>query len=138
MCAPIAEYIIGVSIDGVAQDVLDISEFIDKDKKLAAEIEKEVEEEEIEKEDIDTNKQEAKGPEGKLILAEEIATGHVSWTAIKLYLIGLGGSAPFMFMFLFLLGGAIMDGSLMMSVWFLGYWGTQYEHRNPQEVDTVL
>ena len=75
--------------------------------------------------------------DGKLILAEEIEEGHVSWRAIKLYFKGLGGSTPLLFVVVWVGGMFVLEGCVMFSVWFLGYWGTQYETKEPGEVSNV-
>jgi len=75
--------------------------------------------------------------DGKLILAEEIEEGHVSWRAIKLYFKGLGGTAPLLFVVVWVGGWFLLEVCTIFSVWFLGYWGTQYEKKQPGEVSTV-
>ncbi|KAF9522597.1 multidrug resistance-associated ABC transporter [Crepidotus variabilis] len=137
LCSPIAEHFVAIGIDGLAREISDISELLGKDKQLAEEIGRQEEEAEIEKEAIDTVKQDVKESEGKLILAEEIAEGHVSWKSIKLYLKGLGGSAPVTFVMAWLIGRLLIDASTMFSVWYLGYWGTQYEGHDPRDVSTA-
>ncbi len=86
LTSPIAAKIIAVSLDGVAQEVSDISEVISMDKNFAAELEKEQAEIEVEEEVMDQVKKGEKEADGKLILAEDIEEGHVSWKAIKLFL----------------------------------------------------
>ncbi|KAF9525551.1 multidrug resistance-associated ABC transporter [Crepidotus variabilis] len=137
LCSPIADHFVAIGIDGLAREISDISELLGKDKQLAEEVEKQEEELEIEKEVIDMLKQDVKESEGKLILAEELAEGHVSWKSIKLYLKGLGGSAPVAFVAVWLMGRFLVEVSTMFSVWYLGYWGTQYEGHDPRDVSTA-
>ncbi len=135
--SPIAGHIVAVGLDGVAREVSDISEVLESDKILASEVEKEDDKAEVETETIDSdNKKDEKEADGKLILAEEIEVGHVSWKAIKLYLKGLGGDAPIFFLTIWLVGTVLVEACNMFAVWFLGYWGTQYETHDPSEVTT--
>lgn len=71
---------------------------------------------------------------GKLIVAEEIVEGHVTWKSIKLFLTALGGKHP-LFFFVPLLFTLVMSiGMWTSQSWFLGYWGSQYETHDPTEV----
>ena len=76
--------------------------------------------------------------EGKLIVAEEIAKGHVTWKSIKLFLTGLGGDHPLIFFSLWLTGNLLNDWVNTFQVWFLGFWGSQYENHPPSEVRATL
>lgn len=136
LTSPIAGHIVAVGLDGVARGVSDISEVLESDKILASEVEKEDDKTELAKETIDSDNKDEKEADGKLILAEEIEVGHVSWKAIKLYLKGLGGDAPILFLTIWLVGTVLVEACSMFSVWFLGYWGTQYETHDPSEVAT--
>ena len=107
------------------------------DKNFAAELEKEQAEIEIEKDVVDQVKKGEKEADGKLILAEDIEEGHVSWKAIKLFLKGLGGNFPFLFMTVWVGSQFLNEGCYMFSVWFLGFWGNQYQGRDPNEVSTT-
>ncbi|PPQ91593.1 hypothetical protein CVT25_013697, partial [Psilocybe cyanescens] len=75
------------------------------------------------------------GNKGKLVMKEEITEGHITWRSLKLFLSGLGGDYPFIFYSIWLSGFLITDWVTIFQVWFLGYWGTQYEGRAPSEVN---
>ncbi|KAF9527915.1 multidrug resistance-associated ABC transporter [Crepidotus variabilis] len=75
---------------------------------------------------------------GKLIVAEEIVQGHVSWKSMKLLLEGLGGKRPTSFAVLWCLSLLILSISKTVEPWFLGVWGSQYETHPASEVDTVF
>jgi hypothetical protein len=66
---------------------------IGMDENFAAELEKEQAEIEVEEEVMDQVKKGEKEADGKLILAEDIEEGHVSWKAIKLFLKALAPSS---------------------------------------------
>ena len=76
--------------------------------------------------------------DGKLVVAEEIAKGHVTWKSVKLYLSGLGGDYPLMFFSMWISASFLTDWMDTFQVWFLGYWGTQYETHTPSEVNALL
>lgn len=76
--------------------------------------------------------------DGKLVVAEEIVRGHVTWKSVKLYLSGLGGDYPLMFFSIWISASFLTDWMDTFQVWFLGYWGTQYETHAPSEVDALL
>ncbi|KAJ7189543.1 P-loop containing nucleoside triphosphate hydrolase protein [Mycena pura] len=69
----------------------------------------------------------------KFAVKEEVAEGHVGWPAFKLYFSSLS-SYPVVFWIFFLGGVALNETSLVVQVWFMGYWSRQYEHREPSEV----
>ena len=75
--------------------------------------------------------------DGKLVVAEEIAKGHVTWKSVKLYLSGLGGDYPLMFFSIWISAAFLTNWMDIFQVWFLGYWGTQYETHAPSEVDAL-
>lgn len=77
-------------------------------------------------------------PKGKLIVAEEIQEGHVTWKAMKLFLSSLGGQHPVLFFLAYSLGLLATDLGTMAQTYFLGYWGTQYDDRDPKEINPFL
>ncbi|KAF8446359.1 P-loop containing nucleoside triphosphate hydrolase protein, partial [Boletus edulis BED1] len=64
---------------------------------------------------------------GTLTTAEETAEGHVSWSAVLLYLIGWGGRAPVLYWCLFVFGMSATHTSRVVQSWYLGYWAEQYQ-----------
>ena len=112
----------------------DISAALESGPNLAREVDAEQEESEIEKQVVDEVDKAEQNSDGKLILAEEIEEGRVSWKAFKLYLDGLGGQHPFLFATVCVVGLLLAYVALSFGVWFLGYWGSQYENHPPEEV----
>lgn len=138
LTAPIADHIVTIGSDGVAHAVgHDISAVL-ADPTLAREVKQEQDEAEIEKEVIDTVKKEGEQPDGKLILAEEIVQGRVTRKSLMLFLKGLGGDKPIFFLAAWTLGLALMHGGNMVALWFLGFWGSQYETHAPEDVRVPL
>ncbi|KAF5327412.1 hypothetical protein D9619_003959 [Psilocybe cf. subviscida] len=133
LTSPIADYIVTVGPDGIAHEVGTRLSDVLADSSLAREVEVEREDAKIE-EVIDEVKKDGDKADGKLILAEEVAQGRVTWKALGLYIRGLGGHMPALFL-TFFLGGLVLEQVCnMSSVWFLGQWGSQYEHHNPSEI----
>ncbi|EJD51853.1 ATP-binding cassette transporter [Auricularia subglabra TFB-10046 SS5] len=135
----IAQYVISLSIDGRILSRGSITEALLKDKKLLAEVAKAQEENEIEGQVIDEPSPDEAAPQqarpkqdGKLIVAEEIAEGHVSWAALSLYLHSLGGVV---FWIVFLVGMFGADITSVLQTYFLGYWASQYDRvDDPKDV----
>ncbi|KAH7905305.1 P-loop containing nucleoside triphosphate hydrolase protein [Hygrophoropsis aurantiaca] len=72
--------------------------------------------------------------DGKLVVAEEILVGTVSWPAFKLYLVSLGGRYPLLFSIAFVSLISLTDLLNAVQTWFLGYWAAQYEVQPTSEV----
>ena len=125
---------VSVDLNGVARDVgTDIAAALGSDPVLAQLADTEQQETDIEKQVVDAvDREEPK--DGKLILAEEIVEGRVTWKAFKLYLDGLGGNHPFLFVAVWISGFLATHLAINFGVWFLGYWGSQYENHPPEEV----
>ncbi|KAH6916771.1 ATP-binding cassette transporter [Coprinopsis sp. MPI-PUGE-AT-0042] len=71
--------------------------------------------------------------DGKLIVAEEMQDGHVSWDAFKMYLSSLGGRSPFLVIFGYLAFVLLSDIILVVQTWFLGYWAWEYTVYPPSD-----
>jgi hypothetical protein len=86
MTSSIADYVVSVGLDGRVVSCSSVSDAVAKDKTLATELVEGAQaikddEKRIDQEEPDAS---AKQADGKLIVAEEIAEGHVSWDACKL------------------------------------------------------
>lgn len=115
----------------------DISDLLANDPGLASE----VEEEKKALEETKTEEAEAavEAPaHGKLVVAEEIVEGHITWKSISLLISALGGKHPVLFI-LFLVGCIALGTTFYTAqTWFLGEWGAQYETHAPSEVNLYL
>lgn len=90
------------------------------------------------KEDEISQSVEKASPPEKLIMAEEIVEGHVTWKSFKLLISGLGGDHPVMFFVVLVLLMGVSCALSTIQTWFLGVWGEQYEHRLPSQVHLSL
>ena len=129
---------VSIDLNGIPHDVgTDIAAALESDPVLAHMADNEQQESEIVEQIVDAvNKEERK--DGKLILAEEIAEGRISWKALKLYLDGLGGDHPFLFATIWISGFLATHLAINFGIWFLGYWASQYENHHPEEVRVSL
>ena len=104
---------------------------------MAKEVEQDLEEADMEKVIIDKVVKGSDKLDGKLILAEEIAEGRVTWRSMVLFLKGLGGDKPILFLTAWLMGMTLVHGGHSLAVWFLGVWGSQYETHAPEDVNVT-
>lgn len=66
---------------------------------------------------IDQTAPRGKNSDGKLMVAEEVAVGHVGWPALKLFLLALGGPG---FWFVYLGGFTLADVAILLETYWLG------------------
>ncbi|KAJ7132157.1 multidrug resistance-associated ABC transporter [Mycena epipterygia] len=116
---PIASFIVSFGSDGRVQSQGSVSELTTRGY-LAAQIREQQEVLSKTQEEIDP---EPTAPvakaDGKLIVAEEIQRGHVSSSAVNMYLIAMGGRHPFIFFIVFL-GGVVLNQVLgILRTWTL-------------------
>ncbi|KAF7369374.1 ATP-binding cassette transporter [Mycena venus] len=134
MAKPVANYVVSMGIDGHIHSHGSISEALATDEILAEELSKDQEVLDKKTDEIDAPLVNAKA-DGKLILAEEVEEGHVSWDSLKLYFKGLGGNHTLLFFTVFLAGLGLTELSNAVQTWFLGYWAGQYRENDPSQVD---
>ncbi|KAF9054811.1 multidrug resistance-associated ABC transporter [Panaeolus papilionaceus] len=124
---PMAEFLLTMSSDGtiVTEDIDPISiPFKDQDDLIETELEDKASSSSV------LADKETKPPfaaDGKLILAEEVAEGKVSWHSFKLFVYGLGGDHPIVFFVVFFSLMFVYELLALTQAWFLGYWGSKYE-----------
>src|SRR5712672_3123970 len=154
MVRPLADYVVSLGLDGRVASRSSASVADTKDKALAAELVVGVltTKDEVEKVDTEVPDKTANQADGKLIVAEEIAEGRVSWDAcnhclllcdtpetypigtVKLFLGGLGGPHVILFWSLFLGGLLLCDALMAVQTWFMGYWADLYDISPPEKV----
>ncbi|KAK7461891.1 hypothetical protein VKT23_008323 [Stygiomarasmius scandens] len=139
LARPIASFVVAMK-DGRIESQGTVADALSKDATLSKEAVKDQQAISRTTEEVDHQPppDEPKG-DGKLIAAEEIEEGHVSWPALKMYFSGMGGSYPWIFFF------SVVGASLFTEIinsfetWFIGsYWSSQYNDRDPSEVPVTL
>ncbi|KZT67587.1 P-loop containing nucleoside triphosphate hydrolase protein [Daedalea quercina L-15889] len=137
LASPVADFAVSLGTDGQVVSQGSMSKVLAKDEVLLKEINEENVAIEKAEHTVDDQQpaEEGKKSDGKLIVAEEISVGHVSWPALKMFFSSLGGSQQSIFWFLCV-------GTLVLSqicdtiqIWYLGYWARQYEDHEPSEVN---
>ena len=135
LAAPIAQHVVSVGQDGTvrSQEIEYLGTALALDSSVAPEADR------FSRTVIGEVKPHIKdsSTDGKLVIAEEIEKGHVTWKSMKLYLSGLGGEYPLMFFSIWISASFLTDWVDTFQVWFLGYWGSQYETHTPSEVNAL-
>ncbi|KAH9056241.1 hypothetical protein EDB87DRAFT_1676120 [Lactarius vividus] len=140
MATPLADYVVSLGKDGLIASRGSVSDALKMDETLANELAEGTraikdEEEEIDSEEPDGT---ARPADGKLILAEEISEGNVSWDAVKLFINGLGGAHPVLFWIAYAGGMLLLSTLMTVQTWFMGYWAEQYDIYQPEEVNITF
>jgi hypothetical protein len=158
MASPLADYVVSLGLDGRIASRGSVSDALKKNKRLAAKIVKGTRELEEDEKKIDQEEPDAavRPGDGKLIVAEEVAEGHVSWDAcncclplrdphhahpvrkVKLFFNALGGPHSTTFWILFAGGITLCDALLAGQTWFMGYWAEQYDIYPPEAISITL
>ncbi|KIP05213.1 hypothetical protein PHLGIDRAFT_534841, partial [Phlebiopsis gigantea 11061_1 CR5-6] len=142
MASPLADFVISLR-DGHIVSQGTISDALTKDQQLAEEFKLEEEVIELEEDAVDLDEANAdpvstptkkESTMGKLVVAEEIAIGRISWKAYRLLLTSLGGSWPLVFWVQYLGGDILSTASTTFESWWLGHWARQYSLRDPNDV----
>ncbi|TFK36798.1 hypothetical protein BDQ12DRAFT_699326 [Crucibulum laeve] len=137
LARPVAEFVVVMGKDGRVSSHGTVSEVLKTDPELAKEITEDAEGIQKSEEQIDTPliaAEERANADGKLILSEEVEEGHVSWSALKLYFVGLGGNHPILFFLAFAIGLTLTELSAAIQTWYLGYWASQYDEQPASSV----
>ncbi|KAJ7645869.1 hypothetical protein B0H17DRAFT_1186847 [Mycena rosella] len=138
MTSKIAKFVVSVGLDGRVSSQASISDALAHDEALAKEVSKDQETlEAADKETVSTPPaDEPKVTKGKLIVAEEIPLGHVSWSALNLYFAGMSGGHTILFFAVLMLAILTTEVCLTFQTWYLGYWASQYGQGKPVAVWT--
>lgn len=85
MASPIADFVVSLGTDGRVTSQGTLSKVLAKDHKLSEEVAEEREELKKAEDEVDAVEPDSedtpKKSDGKLVVAEEISEGHVSWSA---------------------------------------------------------
>ncbi|KAI0685987.1 hypothetical protein BC835DRAFT_1420713 [Cytidiella melzeri] len=134
MAGPLADFVVSLNTDGHIVSQGSVSDAIAKDSKLVEEIKHEEEAVELDESEDATEDKPVEEKKGKLVVAEEIAHGHVSWAAFKLFLSGLSGKYPLVFWVGWIGGMGLSELFDVSEMWWLGYWARQYTYTDPKTV----
>ncbi|KDR83115.1 hypothetical protein GALMADRAFT_238938 [Galerina marginata CBS 339.88] len=137
LAGPVAHFVVSLDLDGsVKTQGTEVNTALKSDPLLALEVEQ------SEQMAAGKSKEEegrpTSGPDGKLVVAEEIVEGHITWRSMRLFFIGLGGNHPFLFAFFLFFTMFVSECTMTLETWFLGVWGSQYETHAPSEVNLTF
>ncbi|PPR05406.1 hypothetical protein CVT24_008020 [Panaeolus cyanescens] len=134
LVGPIAKYVVALGQDGnIKYNGTDILAAVPNLAQTTKELEEELQTVEATTDSLPQLKS-ATQSNGKLMVAEEIAKGHVTWKSFRLYLSAIGGEYPAIFFTVWIGGFILSDWLNTFQTWFLGYWGSQYETHHKSEV----
>lgn len=122
LTSKIADFVVSVGLDSRVRSQGSISDALAKDEVLAKEVSEdrqilEAVEKEIDPPAADELKQTT---DGKLIVVEEIALGHVTWSALNLFFRGIGGNHTVLFFLVFIIAIVVTEGAVALQTWYLG------------------
>jgi hypothetical protein len=129
LASAIADYVVRLNSDGVATPQGSMAEVLKQEPSFLKEI-REAKDENLAGQDEKTVPER----EGKLIVAEEIATGRVRWPAMKLYISNFGGPFLWSSVLAFCAIAAFLN---VVHVWYLGLWARQSEEKSPGELSST-
>lgn len=126
MVSEVADFVISIGSDGRIVSQGSVDDAYRSNPRLKAEAEKDQELEHKGEQVVDESNPaggkvqgpKAKTSDGKLMVAEEVAEGHVGWPALKLFLLALGGTG---FWFMYLGGFVLSDVAILLETYWLGY-----------------
>ncbi|KAJ7680686.1 hypothetical protein DFH06DRAFT_1163946 [Mycena polygramma] len=140
MTSKIADFVVSLGLDGRVRSQGSVADALESDEQLAKEVVKEQETLEAAEKEIDSEPatEEPAKKDGKLIIPEEIALGHVSWKALTLYFRGMGGAYTVPFFAVMVAGLVVEQVVDAGQTWYLGYWASQYGQGVPVAVFKYL
>lgn len=129
-----ADFVVSLDMSGQIASQGSLNDALSKNERLLEEVMQEQETLEKEETTVDTpdaEKDVAAKKSGKLVLAEEVAIGHVSWDAMKLYYSNAGGP-----LYWFTVISTILFSKALTCIgsWLLGRWAADYENYPPESV----
>ncbi|GJJ15091.1 hypothetical protein Clacol_009366 [Clathrus columnatus] len=134
LVAPVADFVVSLDINGQIASQGSLNDALSKNEGLLEEVMQEQQSIKKEEETVDTPEAEKDTKQGgKLVLAEEVAVGHVSWAAMKLYYSNMGGP---LFWITFILGMILTKSVTIAGSWLLGQWAAQFEHHPAEDVSS--
>ncbi|KAG9126894.1 hypothetical protein FRC07_001505 [Ceratobasidium sp. 392] len=137
MVGEVASLVVSLGPNGRVVSRGSVQDALRLDPKLRqeAEAEKEIEEkaEEIFNEE-DGSSEDTKKPDGRLVVEEEVAQGHVGWAALCMFWSSLGGVG---FWFVYGSGSILWDLAIVLQTYWLSIWARAYDQHpdRPEVVD---
>ena len=140
LTAPIAEHVILLGKNGKVLNYGPVSEVLKISPTLHAEVEERTEimidSATVVEPNANSEPQEAQSEAtaGKLVVAEEKATGRLESGAIMLYVNAYGGIVTWLVTALMTMSTI---AAFIAQPWFIGVWSSQYENHDPSEIQVA-
>ena len=131
LASPIADFVVSVNADGVVSS---------RSQHVAAILHTEPvlrSEEPGDRPDLEKLTETGLKPGGKLIVAEEVQEGNVSWSSVRILLKAMGGDYAYIYFPLWFMGPISQYLLQSLSTWFLGEWSSQYERMPARDVSNI-
>ncbi|GJJ09002.1 hypothetical protein Clacol_003223 [Clathrus columnatus] len=133
LVAPIADFVVSLDINGQIASQGSLNDALSRNERLLEEVMQEQQAIKEEQEIIDAPDTENDNRQGgKLVLPEEVAVGHVSWAAMKLYYSNMGSP---LFWLAFVFGMFSTKSLTVAGSWLLGRWAAEFEQK-PENVSS--
>ncbi|KAF7368865.1 ATP-binding cassette transporter [Mycena venus] len=132
----IADFVVSVGLDGRVHSRGSISDALAKDEALTEEVRKDQAILEITAQDFDSTPSNdgPKKSDGKLIMAEEIEFGHVSWDALNMFFSAHSAGNIVLFFTGLIIVMVLTSTTERFQTWYMGYWADQYGKGTPVPV----
>ncbi|CAE6467389.1 unnamed protein product [Rhizoctonia solani] len=144
MVSEVADFVVSLGTSGRVASKGYVSEILRANARFRAEVEKEkqIEEKAAQAAEVIDSLDEspenvAKKGDGKLMVEEEVAIGHVGWPALKFFLLSFGG---FWFWLVCLGGYMLSDAVLTLQSYWIGAWARAYSTHpgHPEQVNATF
>ncbi|KAJ7145004.1 multidrug resistance-associated ABC transporter [Mycena crocata] len=137
LAQPIAGFVVSVGNDGHILSQGTVSDALEKNLDLALEVADKAKMNSASEEEIIEESTDKPRISGKLVIAEEVDIGHVSWAALKLYLSALCGQNPVFYFISLLICMFTTDSLINLRTWYLGYFSSQYDDHDASQVNVL-
>ncbi|KAJ7773843.1 hypothetical protein B0H16DRAFT_1510188 [Mycena metata] len=131
MTSKLADFVVSVGSDGRVHGQVATEKVlaqVSKDQAIVQAVEQEL--------DSTASTEKITEGTGKLVVAEEIEIGHVSWEAWNMFVSAHGNPVVFLGIMVFAMVCIMILGR--METWYMGYWASQYEEGKPVAVFKYL
>ncbi|KAG9104015.1 hypothetical protein FRC06_006095 [Ceratobasidium sp. 370] len=123
MVSEVAEFVLQLGPNGRVTSQGSVAEVLQPDLELHTDSGRDTQDEKQGERALG-DKEPTKPADGKLVVAEEVAEGHVGWPAMKLFLLAFGGPA---FWMVYTIGFVVADVISLLQTYWLGIWARAYE-----------
>ncbi|KAJ7837802.1 hypothetical protein B0H14DRAFT_2449202 [Mycena olivaceomarginata] len=129
-----ADFVVSVGLDGRVHSRSSISEALAEDDVLTQELNKNQEILATATQETASSADEPPKSDGKLVVAEEIEIGRVSWDALNMFFSAHSAGNIFLFFTGLIIVMVLTSSASRFETWYMGYWASQYGKGEPVPV----